>query len=44
MKVLWVVLYSLAPLSVACLLAVLGVLSRRLGQALGLGLAAYATS
>jgi len=34
MKVLWVVLYSLAPLSVACLLAVLGVLSRRLGQAL----------
>ncbi len=34
MKVLWVVLYSIAPLSIAALLIVLGVLSRRLGQAL----------
>ena len=34
MKELWVALYALAPLSVAGLLAVLSVLSRRLGQAL----------
>ncbi len=34
MKVFWVVLYSLAPLSLAALLIVLAVLSRRLGQAL----------
>ncbi len=34
MKAFSVVLYALAPLSVAALLMVLGVLSRRLGQAL----------
>lgn len=34
MKAFWLVLYALAPLSVAALLAVLGLLSHRLGQAL----------
>ncbi len=34
MKAFWLVLYALAPLSVAALLAVLGLLSRRLGMAL----------
>ncbi len=34
MKALWVVLYALAPLSMAVLLTVLALLGRRLGQAL----------